>query len=63
MKIVQYVRFTEPGELNKLEQLMKESESELDLRSKITKVFKVSSIDAGVIVKNFRSKFNQIKNQ
>lgn len=63
MKIIQYIQFTEPGEKDKLEQLVKESNSEMELRSKITKAFKVSSIDAGIIVKRCRTMFNQIKQQ
>lgn len=63
MKIIQYIQFTEPGEKDKLEQLVKDSDSELELRSKITKAFKVNSIDAGVIVKRCRTMFNQIKQQ
>lgn len=63
MKIIQYVEFTEPGEKEKLEQLMKDSNSELELRSKIAKTFKMSNIDAGAVVVRFRSKFNQIKQQ
>lgn len=63
MKIIQYIQFTEPGEKDKLEQLVKDSDSELELRSKITKAFKVNSIDAGVIAKRCRTMFNQIKQQ
>lgn len=63
MKIIQYIQFTEPGEKDKLEQLVKESSSEMELRSKITKAFKVNSIDAGVIAKRCRTMFNQIKQQ
>lgn len=61
MKVIQYIQFTEPGEKDKLEQLVKESNSDLELRSKITKAFKVSSIDAGTIVKRCRTMFNNNK--
>lgn len=63
MKIIQYIQFTEPGEKDKLEQLVKESGSDMELRSKITKAFKVNSIDAGIIAKRCRTMFNQIKQQ
>ena len=63
MEIVQYVQFTEPDEKEKLEQLMKECSSELELQSKIAKTFKISNIDARVVVKRFRNKINQIKQQ
>lgn len=63
MEIVQYVNFTAPGEKEKLEQLMHECNSELELQSKVSKAFKLSSIDARVVVKRFRNKFNQIKQQ
>ena len=63
MEIISYIKFTEPGEKDKLEQLVKDSDSELELRSKITKAFKVNSIDAGVIAKRCRTMFNQIKQQ
>lgn len=63
MEIIQYVNFTDPTEKEQLEQLMKESNSELELQSKISKKFKLSSIDARVVVKRFRNKFNQIKQQ
>lgn len=61
MKIIQYVQFTEPGEKDKLEQLVKESGSEIELRSKIAKSFKVNSIDAGIIAKRCRTMFNNQK--
>lgn len=63
MEIINYIKFTEPGEKDKLEQLVKESNSELELRSKITKNFKVNSIDAGVIAKRCRIMFNNQKEQ
>ena len=63
MEIINYVKFTEPGEKDKLEQLVKECNSEMELRSKITKTFKVNSLDAGVIAKRCRIMFNQIKEQ
>lgn len=63
MKIIQYIQFTEPGEKAKLEQLVKESSSEMELRSKVTKAFKVSSIDAAIVVKRCHTMFNQIKQQ
>ena len=63
MEIVQYVQFTDPTEKEKLEQLMKECSSELELQQKVSKQFKLSSIDARVVVKRFRNKFNQIKQQ
>lgn len=61
MKIIQYIQFTEPGEKDKLEQLTKECESNLELRSKITKTFRVSSVDAGVIAQRARTMFNNQK--
>ena len=63
MEIIQYVQFTDPTEKEKLEQLMKECNSELELQSKISKTFKLSNIDARVVIKRFRNKFNQIKQQ
>lgn len=63
MKIIQYIQFTEPGEKDKLEQLVKESGSDMELRSKISKAFKVSSIDAGVITKRCHTMFNNQKQQ
>lgn len=61
MEIVNYIKFTEPGEKDKLEQLFKECNSEMELRSKITKTFKVNSIDAGVIAKRCNTMFNNQK--
>lgn len=61
MKIINYIKFTEPGEKDKLEQLFKECNSEMELRSKITKIFKVNSIDAGVIAKRCNTMFNNQK--
>ena len=63
MEIINYIKFTEPGEKDKLEQLVKECDSDFELRSKITKTFKVSSIDAGVIMKRARTMFNNQKQQ
>ena len=63
MEIVNYIHFTEPGEKEKLKQLVLEANSEMELRSKITKTFKVNSLDAGVIAKRCRIMFNQIKQQ
>jgi hypothetical protein len=61
MEIINYIKFTEPGEKDKLEQLFKECNSEMELRSKITKTFKVNSIDAGVIAKRCNTMFNNQK--
>lgn len=61
MEIINYIKFTEPWEKNKLEQLVKECESNLELRSKITKTFKVNSLDAGVIATRARLMFNNQK--
>ena len=58
MEIISYIKFTEPGEKDKLEQLVKECESNMELRSKITKTFKVNSVDAGVIAARARLMFN-----
>lgn len=63
MEIINYIKFTEPGEKDKLEQLVKECDSDFELRSKITKTFKVSSIDAGVIMRRARIMFNNQKQQ
>ena len=61
MEIINYIKFTEPGEKDKLEQLVKECESNMELRSKITKTFKVNSVDAGVIATRARLMFNNQK--
>lgn len=61
MEIINYIKFTEPGEKDKLEQLFKECNSEMELRSKITKTFKVNSIDAGVIARRCNTMFNNQK--
>lgn len=63
MEIISYVKFTEPGEKDKLEQLVKECQSNLELRSKIIKTFKVNGIDAGTIAKRCRIMFNNQKEQ
>lgn len=63
MKIVQYVHFTEPGEKEKLFQLVQECNSEMELRSKITKTFKVNNIDAGIIAKRCNTMYNNKKQQ
>lgn len=61
MEIISYIKFTEPGEKDKLGQLVKECESNMELRSKITKTFKVNSVDAGVIAARARLMFNNQK--
>lgn len=61
MEIINYIKFTEPGEKDKLEQLVKECESNMELRSKITKTFKVNSVDAGVIAARARLMLNNQK--
>lgn len=63
MEIINYIKFTEPGEKDKLEQLVKECDSDFELRSKITKTFKVNNIDAGVIMRRARIMFNNQKQQ
>ena len=63
MEIINYIKFTEPWEKNKLEQLVKECDSDFELRSKITKTFKVDAISAGVIIKRARIMFNNQKQQ
>ena len=61
MEIINYIKCTEPGEKDKLEQLFKECNSEMELRSKITKTFKINSLDAGVIAKRCNIMFNDKK--
>lgn len=61
MEIINYIKFTEPGEKDKLEQLIKECESNIELRSKIVKTFKVSNLDAGTIASRARQMFNNQK--
>lgn len=61
MEIINYIKFTEPGEKDKLEQLVKECESNMELRSKIAKTFKVNGVDAGVIAARARLMFNNQK--
>lgn len=63
MKIVQYVEFTTPTEKEELEKLMTDCKTEFELRSRISKTFGISSIEAGVVVSRFRKKFNQLKQQ
>ena len=63
MEIINYIKFTEPGEKDKLEQLTKECNSDIELRSKIAKTFKVSSIDAAIISKRCHTMFNQNNKQ
>jgi hypothetical protein len=61
MEIISYIKFTKPGEKEKLEQLFKESNSEMELRSKITKTFEINSIDAGLAAKRCNAMFNHKK--
>ena len=61
MEIINYIKFTEPGEKDKLEQLVKECESNMELRSKIAKTFKVNGVDAGAIAARARHMFNNQK--
>ena len=61
MEIISYIKFTEPGEKDKLEQLVKECESNIELRSKIVKTFKVNNLDAGAIASRARQMFNNKK--
>lgn len=61
MEIISYIKFTEPGEKDKLEQLVKECESNIELRSKIVKTFKVNNLDAGPIASRARQMFNNKK--
>ena len=61
MEIINYIKFTKPDEKDKLEQLVKECESNMELRSKIAKTFKVNSVDSGVIAARARLMFNNQK--
>lgn len=61
MELINYIKFTEPGEKDKLEQLVKECESNIELRSKIVKTFKVNNLDAGAIASRARQMFNNQK--
>lgn len=61
MEIISYIKFTEPGEKDKLEQLVKECESNIELRSRIVKTFKVNNLDAGAIASRARQMFNNKK--
>lgn len=63
MKIVQYVEFTTPTEKEELEALMKDCKTELEFRSRVSKTFGLSAIEAGIVLQRFRKKFNQLKKQ
>ena len=53
MEIVQYVRWTEPGERERLQEVMQQCSGEMEFRKKVASEFNISPMDAAVVVKRF----------
>jgi hypothetical protein len=60
MEIVQYVRWTEPGERERLQEVMQQCSGEMEFRKKVTSEFNISPMDAAVVVKRFKNEFIKI---
>lgn len=60
MEIVQYVRWTEPGERKRLQEVMQQCSGEMEFRKKVTSEFNISPMDAAVVVKRFKNEFIKI---
>lgn len=60
MEIVQYVRWTELGERERLQKVMQQCSGEMEFRKKVVSEFNISPIDAAVVVKRFKNEFIKI---
>lgn len=63
MEIIQYVRWTESGEREKLNKIMQQCNGEMEFRKKVTSEFNISPMDAAVVVKRFKEEFIKILKQ
>lgn len=63
MEIIQYVRWTESGEREKLNKIMQQCNGEMEFRKKVTSEFNISPMDAAVVVKRFKNEFIEILKQ
>lgn len=59
MEIVQYVRWTELGERERLQEVMQQCSGEMEFRKKVASEFNISPMDAAIVVKD--SKMNLSK--
>lgn len=57
MEVVQYIRFTKPGEKSRLYNLFDKCNTEMELRRAIVSEFEVSNIDASIIMSRFKNDF------
>ena len=60
MEIVQYVRWTEPGERERLQEVMQQCSGEMEFRKKVASEFNICPMDSAVVVKRFKKKFIKI---
>ena len=60
MEIFQYVRWTEPGERERLQEVMQQCSGEMEFRKKVASEFNISPMDAAVVVKRFKNEFIKI---
>ena len=60
MEIVQYVRWTEPGEREKLQEIMQQCCGEMEFRKKVASEFNISLMYAVFVVKRFKNEFIKI---
>lgn len=63
MEIVQYVRWTELGERERLQEVMQQCSGEMEFRKKVASEFNISPMDAAVVVKRFKMNLSKYLKQ
>lgn len=61
MEIVQYIKWTKPGEKEKFFQVVKDSKDDLELKAIICKEFGIEGWQAGVMLSRFAEKIKSIR--
>jgi len=63
MEIIQYVKWTIPGEKDKFFNLAVQYKEDADLKKAIMEEFHLKSFDATTLMIRFRNKIKQVRNQ
>ena len=61
MEIVQYIKWTKPGEKERFFQLVKDSKDDLELKTVTCKEFDIEGWQAGVMLNRFAEKIKSIR--
>lgn len=61
MEIIQYIKWTKPGEKEKFFQLVENSKDDLELKTVMCKEFDIEGWQAGVMLNRFAEKIKSIR--